>query len=32
MPNLLRHCENLAKFGVPVVVAINKFSTDTTEE
>ena len=29
MPNLLRHCENLTKFGLPVVVAVNKFKTDT---
>jgi formyltetrahydrofolate synthetase len=30
--NLTRHVENALKFGVPVVVAINKFSTDTDEE
>ena len=30
--NLERHLENLAKFGVPAVVAINKFPTDTEEE
>lgn len=30
--NLERHLENLAKFGVPVVVAINKFPTDTEAE
>ncbi|HLJ27787.1 MAG TPA: formate--tetrahydrofolate ligase [Candidatus Angelobacter sp.] len=28
-PNLARHLENLKKFGVPVVVAINRFPTDT---
>lgn len=30
--NLQRHLENLAKFGVPAVVAINKFPTDTESE
>ena len=30
--NLKRHIENLRKFGVPVVVAINKFITDTDVE
>ncbi|MDH4442147.1 MAG: formate--tetrahydrofolate ligase, partial [Rhizobium sp.] len=30
--NLVRHLENLAKFGVPAVVAINHFSGDTTAE
>lgn len=30
--NLIRHIENVAKFGVPAVVAINKFPTDTDEE
>ncbi|MDR1135271.1 MAG: formate--tetrahydrofolate ligase [Clostridiales Family XIII bacterium] len=30
--NLERHIENLAKFGVPTVVAINKFPTDTEKE
>ena len=30
--NLKRHIENLNQFGVPVVVAINKFVTDTDEE
>lgn len=32
LPNLLRHLENLKKFGLPVVVALNKFPTDTAEE
>mmetsp|Transcript_127 Transcript_127/g.148 ORF Transcript_127/g.148 Transcript_127/m.148 type:complete len:274 (-) Transcript_127:1000-1821(-) len=32
MPNLLRHIENVKKFGVPAVVAINKFYTDMEEE
>jgi formate--tetrahydrofolate ligase len=31
-PNLGRHLENLKKFGVPVVVAINNFYTDTDAE
>ncbi|MCL2754707.1 MAG: formate--tetrahydrofolate ligase, partial [Oscillospiraceae bacterium] len=30
--NLAAHIENLAKFGVPVVVAINRFPTDTEQE
>lgn len=30
--NLVTHIENMKKFGVPVVVAINKFHTDTTAE
>ncbi len=30
--NLARHVENLRKFGVPVVVAINYFTSDTTAE
>ncbi len=30
--NLSRHVENLKKFGLPVIVAINKFSADTKEE
>ncbi len=30
--NLAVHLENIAKFGVPAVVAINKFVTDTKEE
>lgn len=32
LPNLLRHIGNLKKFGVPVVVALNMFPTDTAEE
>jgi formate--tetrahydrofolate ligase len=31
-PNLGRHVENLKSFGVPVVVAINHFVTDTDAE
>lgn len=30
--NLEAHIENLKKFGVPVVVAVNRFHTDTDEE
>ena len=32
LENLGRHLENLAKFGVPVVVAINHFVKDTDKE
>ncbi|SEN61818.1 Formate-tetrahydrofolate ligase [Mesobacillus persicus] len=32
MVNLERHLENVHKFGVPAVVAINKFPTDTEAE
>jgi formate--tetrahydrofolate ligase len=32
MANLRRHIENLRKFGVPVVVAINHFTGDTAAE
>jgi len=31
-PNLARHLANLKKFGVPVVVAINRFPKDTDSE
>ena len=30
--NLKRHIENITKFGVPVIVAINDYVTDTKEE
>ncbi|EPY18664.1 methylenetetrahydrofolate dehydrogenase (NADP+) [Strigomonas culicis] len=30
--NLLRHISNVRKFGVPVVVALNQFSSDTAAE
>ena len=30
--NLARHVENIRKYGVPVVVAINEFITDTNDE
>ncbi len=32
LPNLLRHAENIGKFGLPVVVAINPFPTDSEAE
>ena len=32
LPNLLRHLENLSKFGLPTVVAVNRFPTDTENE
>jgi formate--tetrahydrofolate ligase len=32
LPNLLRHVRNVEKFGVPVVVAVNTFLTDTAGE
>lgn len=32
MGNLKRHLENLQKFGVPVVVCVNRFPTDTQAE
>jgi formate--tetrahydrofolate ligase len=30
--NLKKHVENIRKFGVPVIVAINRFPTDTPDE
>jgi formate--tetrahydrofolate ligase len=30
--NLIRHVENLAKFGLPVIVAINRFAADSPQE
>ena len=32
LPNLLRHLENLNKFGLSTVVAINRFPTDSEKE
>jgi formyltetrahydrofolate synthetase len=32
MPNMVRHIENAKRFGVPVVVAVNSFATDTEAE
>ncbi|OUR75890.1 formate--tetrahydrofolate ligase [Alphaproteobacteria bacterium 46_93_T64] len=30
--NLIRHIDNLRKFNLPVIVAINQFSSDTSDE
>ncbi|HTI00367.1 MAG TPA: formate--tetrahydrofolate ligase [Acidisoma sp.] len=30
--NLLRHVQNMRKFGLPVIVALNHFTSDTEEE
>lgn len=32
LPNLEKHLENIGKFGVPAIIAINKFPTDSKEE
>jgi methylenetetrahydrofolate dehydrogenase (NADP+) / methenyltetrahydrofolate cyclohydrolase / formyltetrahydrofolate synthetase len=32
LPNLIQHIENARKFGVPVVVAVNRFTADTEDE
>src|SRR5690606_38083904 len=32
IPNMIKQIENVRLFGVPVVVAINRFPTDTTAE
>lgn len=32
IPNLEKHIENMKSFGLPVVVAVNAFPTDTPEE
>src|SRR5262249_44750501 len=32
LAHLVRQVENLKKFGLPVVVAINRFATDTADE
>jgi formate--tetrahydrofolate ligase len=32
LPNLERHIENVRQFGVPVVVGINRFTTDSDRE
>ncbi|WP_334077779.1 formate--tetrahydrofolate ligase [Paenibacillus sanfengchensis] len=32
LANMNRHLENIRKFGVPVMVAINHFTSDTSEE
>ena len=32
LENMKKHIENLHRFGIPVVVAVNRFSNDTDEE
>ena len=32
LPNLIKHIENVQQFGVPVVVALNRFITDSDRE
>ncbi len=32
LPNLLRHMTNLQKYGIPIVVAVNTFPSDTAAE
>ncbi len=32
LPNLEKHLENIAKFGLPAVVCLNRFPTDTEDE
>ena len=32
LPNLERHLANVAQFGVPIVVAVNRFTSDTERE
>lgn len=32
LPNLMRHISNMKKFGLPIVVALNMFPSDTAEE
>lgn len=32
LPNLEKHIENIAKYHIPCIVAINRFPTDTEEE
>lgn len=32
LPNLIRHISNMKKFGLPIVVALNMFPSDTAEE
>jgi formyltetrahydrofolate synthetase len=32
LPNMIQHVENARKFGVPVVVAVNTFTSDTPAE
>ncbi len=32
LPNMEKHIENIAKFGLPSVVCLNRYSTDTDDE
>ena len=32
MPNMVRHIQNARRYGVPVIVAVNSFATDTDAE
>jgi formate--tetrahydrofolate ligase len=32
IPNLARHAENICKYGVPVVISLNRFPSDTDDE
>jgi methylenetetrahydrofolate dehydrogenase (NADP+)/methenyltetrahydrofolate cyclohydrolase/formyltetrahydrofolate synthetase len=32
MPNMVRHIQNIKRFGVPVIIAVNSFATDTDRE
>jgi len=32
LPNLIKHCENMRMYGLPVVVSINRFAKDADEE
>ena len=32
LPNMVQHIKNARKYGVPVVVAVNSFATDTQNE
>jgi formate--tetrahydrofolate ligase len=32
LPNMEKHLENIGKFGLPAVVCVNRFSSDTDEE
>jgi formate--tetrahydrofolate ligase len=32
LPNLMKHAENILAWGLPLVVAVNRFATDTDEE
>jgi formyltetrahydrofolate synthetase len=32
MPNMVRHIHNIKRFGVPVIIAVNSFATDTDRE